>query len=1798
MSARSTRHDGPRRKSTVHGDVAIIGMACTYPGARNLGEFWTNIVNGVDCIGDVPPQRWDTSVFYEPNATTDDRIYCKRGGYIGNSFVFNPLQFGTMPRAVEGAEPDQFLVLRTVHEAMEDAGYIDRDIDGENATFFLGRGNYLGAGLANLLQRGLMTQQTLDIIKSLHPEYSREQLDELKAELRSGLSTFSAETAPGLIPNITTGRVANRFDFMGPTFTLDAACASSLIATELAVLDLLTHRSDLALAGGVHIFTDVPFLMVFTKLGALSRTEMIRPFDKNCDGTMPGEGVGILVMKRLADAQRDDDRIYAIIKGVGSSSDGKAMSVTAPRVEGEELAVRRAYEMSGVSPDTITLIEAHGTGTPIGDQTELEAMHRVFGGRGDGEPTIALGSIKSMIGHAMPAAGAAALIKTALAVYHRVLPPTLNCQSPHELLSNGSSPLYLNTETRPWIGGGSHPVRAGVSAFGFGGVNAHIVLEEPDRAEADRQPTLLRELDSEVCILSGDTREALLSETQRIREYAQRAVGVALRDIAYTLNRSAEGSTFRLAVVATSVDDLADKLVQAAERLSDAGCTKIKDRRGIYFFGPASQCEGKIAFLFPGEGSQYVNMLAGLCPHFPQVRACFDDADRAVQSSGRRPPSADIFPPPSFDDDALASAEKRLWQIERATEAVLTADGAMFTVLDSLGVKPDVIAGHSAGEWAAMVASGIFQLDEFLGSLPRLDEMYRQVAANTDIPKRVMLAVGADRETVARLAKDIHRTVHIANDNCPHQVVIVVEPKDADAVEEHLRREGVFVERLPYDRGYHTPSFTYICDPLRSYFSSLKLSSPTTTLYSCTTAQPFPSDPASILDLAANTFTRPLLFREMIEAMYADGARVFVEVGPRGNLTAFVDDILRGQPHLSMATNVQRRSDVTTLNHAIAMLAAWHVPIRFDELYRRRSPKVLTFDPAADAPVDEAAVPGVMNVALHYPVMALAQRTREISESDRAEGQHELVTQPAAIAPAAKIEAPVDEPPTQPNLQPTSLPNSAATAMRQHMEVMEQFLSGQEAVMRAYLGTSGTGVTRAGTPIEAAPGIDVASQYETAVTPVEPAESRIIESRPPQRDAPEPIDPITATESSPVAAVDAASTTTSSLTELLLGVVSDRTGYPLEMLDLDLDMEADLGIDSIKRVEILGSLQQLSDASDQVGEIDMEEVAKLKTLRQVIEFLEGCDPSNPSTEARGDSTVQDASRLTFAGHVSNFEAGVAVTVVRTIDPDEDLYVNDHRFGPHLSDEDPALLPLAVVPLTVSVEMMAEVAGLLMPSLRVVGAKNIQASKWIDIEAEGARVELEFTAQVAKDKRTVHVTVHPHKREPSAEDPLKTPLAEATILFDRTFPTAPPLKAFHLKASRACRHTADELYTKRRMFHGPSFQGISSVDGIGEDGVIAKLKVLPTDRLFRTNKSPSFIIDPFLLDAAGQIVGYWPIEYLEEGFIVFPIRIGEVTLYRENLEPGTECVCNVRIEHVSARQIRANMDIIGPDGELWMRIVGWEDWRFYWPKKFYDFWRYPNEGVVSEKLELPLPPDSPDMECRKMAPFGEMGSSIWENLWGHLVLSRREREQYHAMPAGERRTEWIFGRSVAKDAVRMWVKRHHNLTLYPADVEIETDKYGRPVVVGSWTEKIGGAPTVSISHKGSVAVAVAARAAVGIDLEHVQQRADGFAEVAFDETEREMLAAFDSTERTEWMTRFWSAKEAAGKAIGIGLIDGPATMIVRRVDRERDCLILTPGNGSAARGASSSTQELRVHSTCDGDLIVTVAIGERQTHAKS
>ncbi len=460
--------------ATGQDDIAIIGMACIFPGAADVSSYWNNIVSRVNAITD-PPDDWEGLPFFDPSSTDNDRIYCKAGGWLRNPSVA-AAEFGVMPVGIDGSDPDHFVALAIAHRALEDAGYSEARLEGRRAEVIVGRGTYINRAFTNQLQHCLIVDQTIRILNELHPEYTEEDLQTLKRKLKAGLAPFNADTAPGLVPNVMTGRIANRLDFMGPNYTVDAACASSLIALDLAVQDLRCGKCDLSLVGGANLATAAPTFMLFCQLNALSRRGEIRPFDRDADGTLLGEGFGMVVLKRRSDAMRDGDNIYAFVKSVGVASDGRAQSVLRPRVEGEEIAIRRGYEAAAISPDTVGLVEAHGTGTIVGDAVEVEALTNVFGlGK---RASCALGTVKSMIGHLIPAAGIAGLIKTALALHHRILPPTLHCENPNPRLGLENTRFYLNADARPWIHGARTPRRAAVNAFGFGGINAHAILEE------------------------------------------------------------------------------------------------------------------------------------------------------------------------------------------------------------------------------------------------------------------------------------------------------------------------------------------------------------------------------------------------------------------------------------------------------------------------------------------------------------------------------------------------------------------------------------------------------------------------------------------------------------------------------------------------------------------------------------------------------------------------------------------------------------------------------------------------------------------------------------------------------------------------------------------------------------------------------------------------------------------------------------------------------------------------------------------------------------------------------------------------------------------------------------------------------------------------------------------------------------------------------------------------------------------------------------------------------------------------
>ncbi|MEE8162035.1 MAG: beta-ketoacyl synthase N-terminal-like domain-containing protein, partial [Acidobacteriota bacterium] len=1026
-------------------DVAIVGMACVFPKAKDVTSYWENIVNKVDAVTD-PPAEWEPELFLDRDIESDnDRIYCAKGGYLGELAQFNPMEHGVMPNSVDGSEPDHFLALKVAREALADAGYLEDGVNRERTEVIIGRGTYVNRGNTTAVQHGMVVDQVLRILKQLHPEHTQEELSIIKKKLKDSLPPFHAETAAGLVPNIISGRIANRLDFMGPNYIVDAACASSLIAVDLGMRDLTAGRCDMAVVGGVHASTSPIIVMIFCQLNAISQRGAIRPFDSRADGTLLGEGVGMVVLKRLHDAQRDGDRTYAVLKGVGTASDGRALGLLAPRREGEELALRRAYEETGISVSTIGLIEAHGTATPAGDGVEMEALNGMFGPREGELPRCALGSVKSMISHLMPASGIAGLIKTTLALYHKVLPPTINCEQPDPKLEFEESVFYLNTETRPWIHGSKDsPRRAGVNAFGFGGINAHAILEEYTGSEELETPSFHQLWSSEVFILSGHTRSELLNEAKLLREYVSSIQRVNLKDLAFTLN-VAEFKQSRLAVVAGTPTELEEKLSRAMGRLEDPACQRIRDIDGIYFFQTPLGDEGKVAFVFPGEGSQYIGMLADLCIHFPEVRQFFDLMDRAFAGHSRQYlPSQVIFPPPSPGTKrATQQQEKRLWQMDAGAEAVFTANQALFALLTRLKIKPAAMLGHSTGEHSALLAAGVIQVDsdeELVEHVLEVNSIYERLNSRGEIPPGVLVAVGGCKLSVLEdLVEKSGGKLYIAMDNCPHQVILCGTEQSVAEATEKLKASRAICQVLPFERAYHTPWFKVFSEPLRGYFDGLKTQAGQVDVYSCVTAKRYPRDPDQIRSLAAGQWARSVRFRETVEAMHRDGIHIFVEVGPRGNLIAFINDILRDKEFTAIPADVLHRSGTTQLNHLVGQLTAHGVSLSLRHLYARRSPRRLDLEALSQGAGEEPLSSKGMHLAtglqpLRLPpdfTAAPPQVRHEETQADRRRQQPRQVN----------------------DSEKTSVRSISARVMKEHLRTMEEFLETQKQVMGDYLKT-------------------------------------------------------------------------------------------------------------------------------------------------------------------------------------------------------------------------------------------------------------------------------------------------------------------------------------------------------------------------------------------------------------------------------------------------------------------------------------------------------------------------------------------------------------------------------------------------------------------------------------------------------------------------------------------------------------------------------------------------------------------------
>ena len=1054
-------------------DIAVIGVSARFAGAPDRATYWENILAGVDAVHDAS-DRW-ASPYFDAASKANNRIYTRRGGFLGDTIDFSPSEFGIVPNTVPSADIDHFLALQHARDALADAGYLDREFDRTKTGIILGRGTYIGRSNTTLLQHGQALDQIGEVVKALFPEATAGTIDLLKTKLQATLPPFAGETVPGLVPNVITGRIANRLDLMGPNYIIDAACASSLIAIASAVQELRTGRCDMMLTGAVNGTTPPQLYMMFCQLNGMAHGNL-RPFQSGTDGTLLGEGVGVLVLKRLADAEAAGDRIYGIIKGVGTSSDGRALGLLAPRGDGQRVALDDAYRGCQVEPASVELIEAHGTGMPLGDKTEIDTLRRVFGDRHGAGPNVAVGSVKSMIGHCIPAAGVAGTIKALMALQDKVLPPTL-CDEVDPGLGIEATNLYISNRARPWIRApGLGPRRAAVNAFGFGGVNAHLVLEEycgPSPAAANHV-----NWPSELLLLSAADRPGLIEEIARLRAWLTDRPELRLADLAYTLSQR-QPRPHRLALVCADTPECLSKLAQAAEALGGAGQPKFRPSAGILYGAARSRSEqGGVAFMFPGEGGQHEDMLLDLCLHLPGVRAWFDLLDEAL-SDCPVPPSRVLFPAPnSLTEEARRQLDEYRNSLEYGSASVFIAGLAIHELLTRCGVTCDVMVGHSSGDGTALVASGVLKQagrDELVAGLARFNRACRELTSGEHIERGTLLTVGGiDPARVTQFVEASGGQLHLALDNCPNQMVIFGTHEDIEAASAGLKAEGAVCISLPFDRAYHTPLLSDLAPRLRPFYDQLEVSPGSVPVVSCATAAPYPVDPEGVRELATRQWFACVRFRETILKLHDEGIRTFIEVGPGGKLVGFVRDILKGRPQTALASNVPGKSALLQVQSVLASRFVGGTDIDLAPLFEHRP--VTHLD--ADA-TPQPAKPG-MTIALDtvMPVMRLDEAAaREIGAALRAS----MAPPPPAVAridppvqaeavpvQSASAAAPAPAPPVEVSREAV-LADARLGMVQSHFSLMNEFLASQARAMERLTGAASGPAGMPAAPAAAAP---------------------------------------------------------------------------------------------------------------------------------------------------------------------------------------------------------------------------------------------------------------------------------------------------------------------------------------------------------------------------------------------------------------------------------------------------------------------------------------------------------------------------------------------------------------------------------------------------------------------------------------------------------------------------------------------------------------------------------------------------------
>ncbi len=841
--------------------IAIVGMGCRFPDARSPQELWENSLSQRRAFRSIPPERLRLEDYLSLDRDAPDSTYSSQAALI-EGYQFDRVAFSVAGDTFRAADMTHWLALDIAGQALKDAGFENGvGLPRERTGVFLGNtltGEFSRANLmrlrwpyvrrvveASLADEGWLVEKRSSFLKRLEILY------------KDPFPTISEESLAGGLSNTIAGRICNHFDLKGGGYTIDGACASSLLAVAGACSGLVAGDIDAALAGGVDLSLDPFELVGFAKAGALA-VDAMRIYDKRSNGFWPGEGCGIVLLMRHEDAWSQGRKIYATIKGWGISSDGKG-GITRPEVEGQLLALRRAYHRAGFGIETVAYFEGHGTGTSVGDTVELQALSRARSETNTQAGPAAIGSIKANIGHTKAAAGIAGLIKATLAVNSGVIPPTTGCENPHsELLGPSPSVRVLKT-AESWPP--DQPRRAGVSSMGFGGIDAHVVVESPASQHPQKIASAQRALvsskqDAELILLTAHSIEEMTLQVERLLGFAARISQAELSDLAREAERTLNHGLVCAAIVAASPASLADRLERLRQTIESGATAKIDARNGVFF--NCKELKPRIGYLFPGQGSPSHVDGGALVRRFDFVQQLYERAHLAEGS----------------DDTAT----------EIAQPAIVTASLAAMRILETLGVTAQVAVGHSLGELTALHWAGVFE-EEMLLQIARVRGQAMMQGSQC---AGAMASVGAGSDEVLRLINQ--DDVFIAGLNSPRQTVISGQPEAVNVVVERARAQNLKTARLPVSHAFHSPLVAPAVDTLSGYLANVNCKPLQRVVISTITGETLASS-ENLPELLCQQITSPVLFMKAALAAEAQKLDLWLEIGPGQILGGLISEL-------------------------------------------------------------------------------------------------------------------------------------------------------------------------------------------------------------------------------------------------------------------------------------------------------------------------------------------------------------------------------------------------------------------------------------------------------------------------------------------------------------------------------------------------------------------------------------------------------------------------------------------------------------------------------------------------------------------------------------------------------------------------------------------------------------------------------------------------------------------------------------------------------------------------------------------